>query len=72
MFQSPPVFASEGELNPIRRVYPDAMLEHMAHMASTAESEEVSELFLGPQSLTALLEGMRASIRWCLDRGIPL
>lgn len=29
----------EGELNPIRRAYPDAMLEHMAHMASMAESE---------------------------------
>ena len=30
----------EHELNPIRRVYPDAMLEHMAHMASMAESEQ--------------------------------
>lgn len=29
----------EGELSPIRRAYPDAMLEHMAHMASMAETE---------------------------------
>src|SRR5205085_12006682 len=31
----------EGEqLNPIKRVYPDAMMEHMAHAAATAESEQ--------------------------------
>lgn len=37
----------EGELSPLRRVYPDAMLEHMAHMASMAETEhEAAELML--------------------------
>jgi len=34
-------------LSPIRRVYPDAMIEHMAHMASMAETEfEAEELML--------------------------
>lgn len=38
----------EGEqLNPIKRVYPDAMMEHMAHAAAEAESEqEAAEAFL--------------------------
>lgn len=41
------VHEHEGELSPLRRVYPDAMLEHMAHMASMAETEhEAAELML--------------------------
>jgi hypothetical protein len=37
----------EHELNPIRRVYPDALMEHMAHAASEAENEhEAAEHFL--------------------------
>ena len=28
-----------GELSPIRRVYPDAMLEHMGHAAAETESD---------------------------------
>jgi hypothetical protein len=37
----------ESELNPIRRIYPDAMMEHLAHMAAEAESEqEAGEAFL--------------------------
>lgn len=36
----------EYELNPIRRVYPDAMMEHLAHEAIMAESEqEAAEQF---------------------------
>src|SRR5438270_396118 len=36
----------EHELNPIRRVYPDALMEHMAHAASEAENEhEAAEHF---------------------------
>jgi nucleoside-diphosphate-sugar epimerase len=27
---------------------------------------------LGYEPKVALLEGMRASIRWCLDRGLPI
>lgn len=38
---------SEFELSPIRRIYPDAMMEHMAHAAMEAESEqEAAEQFL--------------------------
>ena len=37
----------ELELNPVRRVYLDAMMEHMAHEASQAETEqEAAEAFL--------------------------
>ena len=37
----------EFETNPIRRVYPDAMMEHFAHVAAEAESEqEAGEAFL--------------------------
>jgi hypothetical protein len=31
---------AEAELHPARRVYPDAMMEHLAHQAVEAESEE--------------------------------
>ncbi len=37
----------EGELNPIRRVYPDALMEHLGHAAAEAESEAEAEAFLG-------------------------
>jgi hypothetical protein len=37
---------SEG-LNPIRRVYPDAMMEHLGHAAATARTEAEAEAFLG-------------------------
>jgi hypothetical protein len=40
-------FEGEAELNPVRRWYPDAMLEHLAHEATEAESEsEAGEAFL--------------------------
>jgi hypothetical protein len=38
---------AEGEANPIRRVYPDALMEHFGHAASTAESEAEAEAFVG-------------------------
>jgi len=37
----------EGELNPIRRVYPDALMEHFGHAAAEAESEAEAEAFIG-------------------------
>ena len=40
-------FESELELSPIRRIYPDAMMEHMAHAAAESENEqEAAEHFL--------------------------
>jgi hypothetical protein len=38
---------SEWEVNPIRRVYPDALMEHLGHAAAATESEEEAEAFLG-------------------------
>lgn len=38
---------SLGEISPIRKIYPDAMMEHLGHMAAEAESEqEAAEGFL--------------------------
>lgn len=40
-------FALEGELNPVRQLYGDAVLEHLGHSAAEAESElEAAEQFL--------------------------
>ncbi|MEM5310202.1 hypothetical protein [Paraburkholderia sp. JHI869] len=45
----------EVEVNPVRKVYLDAMLEHMAHEAVHAESEQKAvESFL---SLVPMLAG---------------
>lgn len=38
---------AEWEANPIRRVYPDALMEHLGHAASEAESEAEAEAFVG-------------------------
>jgi hypothetical protein len=37
----------EFEVNPLRRVYPDALMEHLAHAATETESEEEAEAFIG-------------------------
>jgi hypothetical protein len=37
----------EWELNPIRRVYPDALMEHLGHAATEAETEAEAEAFIG-------------------------
>src|SRR5262249_44218577 len=34
-------------LNPIRRVYPDALMEHLGHAAAATESEAEAEAFIG-------------------------
>src|ERR1700758_1283174 len=40
-------FETEGELNPMRKVYPDAMMEHLGELAAEAETEEeAAEHFL--------------------------
>jgi hypothetical protein len=38
---------SEAMVNPLRRVYPDAMMEHLGHAAATARSEAEAEAFIG-------------------------
>ncbi len=37
----------EGEINPLRRVYADALMEHMGHAATEAETEAEAEAFIG-------------------------
>jgi hypothetical protein len=37
----------ESELNPIRRVYPDALMEHLGHAATAARNEAEAEAFIG-------------------------
>jgi hypothetical protein len=37
----------EAEANPLRRVYPDALMEHFGHAAAEAESEAEAEAFVG-------------------------
>jgi hypothetical protein len=57
---------TEFELNPVRRVYPDAMMEHLGHAAAEAESEAAAEAFLGallPIAARALPSVMRAAPR---------
>jgi hypothetical protein len=36
-----------GEINPIRCVYPDALMEHLGHAAAKAESEAEAESYVG-------------------------
>lgn len=37
----------DWEVNPIRRIYPEALMEHLGHAAAAAESEAEAEAFLG-------------------------
>src|SRR5271167_194639 len=41
-------FEGEFELNPVRKVYPDAAMEHLAHAAMVAESEGEAARVLRP------------------------
>lgn len=46
-FEGEDEFESEAGLNPIRKIYPDAMMEHLGELAAEAESEdEAAEHFL--------------------------
>ena len=51
-------FEDEGEAmaNPLRRVYPDAMMEHLGHAAAEAETEAEAEAFVG--ALVPLAAGL--------------
>jgi hypothetical protein len=40
-------YEEEWEVNPVRHVYPDALMEHLGHAAAQCESEEEAEAFLG-------------------------
>jgi hypothetical protein len=47
---------SEALANPLRRVYPDAMMEHLGHAAAEAETEAEAEAFVG--ALVPLAAGL--------------
>jgi hypothetical protein len=58
---------AEAELNPVRKVYADAMLEHLAHQAMQAESEaEAGEAFL------PLIPLVAAKLLPLAAKGLPL
>jgi hypothetical protein len=63
----------EYEVNPIRRVYPAALMEHMGHAATTATSQAEAEAFIGtlvplaarllPRAAPALTRAMPGLVR---------
>ncbi|HKY04644.1 MAG TPA: hypothetical protein VJQ56_07140, partial [Blastocatellia bacterium] len=46
-FESEFELDGEYEVNPQKRIYPDAMMEHFGHAAASAESEAETEAFIG-------------------------
>jgi hypothetical protein len=64
----------ESELNPVRKIYPDAMMEHLAYMASQAETEhEAAEHFLPLIGLAAskLLPVVTKALSPALKKVLP-
>jgi hypothetical protein len=63
----------ETEINPIRRAYPDALMEHLGHAAATAQSEAEAEAFIGaliplaarviPQAAPAIMRAVPQLVR---------
>lgn len=60
---------SEGMANPLRRVYPDAMMEHLGHAAAEAETEAEAEAFIG--ALVPLAAGLVRSAAPMVARHTP-
>ncbi|WP_329246554.1 hypothetical protein OG223_12440 [Streptomyces sp. NBC_01478] len=54
-------FEEEAMANPLRRVYPDAMMEHLGHAAAEAESEEEAEALIGAVAPLAIGLARRAA-----------
>jgi hypothetical protein len=59
----------EGMANPLRRVYPDAMMEHLGHAAAEAETEAEAEAFIG--ALVPLAAGLVRSAAPHVARSTP-
>ena len=64
-------YEDEGErmANPLRRVYPDAMMEHLGHAAAEAETEAEAEAFIG--ALVPLAAGLARSAAPHIARSTP-
>ncbi len=59
----------EGMANPLRRVYPDAMMEHLGHAAAEAETEAEAEAFIG--ALVPLAAGLARKAAPLIARQTP-
>jgi hypothetical protein len=67
-------YEGEDEINPMRKIYPDAMMEHLGELASEAESEdEAAEHFLPLVGLAAskLLPVIAKTLKPMAKRAIP-
>jgi hypothetical protein len=60
---------SEAMANPLRRVYPDAMMEHLGHAAAEAETEAEAEAFVG--ALVPLAAGLARRAAPVVARSTP-
>jgi hypothetical protein len=60
---------AEGMANPLRRVYPDAMMEHLGHAAAEAETEAEAEAFIG--ALVPLAAGLARKAAPLIARSTP-
>jgi hypothetical protein len=60
---------AEGMANPLRRVYPDAMMEHLGHAAAEAETEAEAEAFVG--ALVPLAAGLARKAAPHVARSTP-
>jgi hypothetical protein len=64
----------ESEISPVRKIYADAMMEHLAHMAAESETEqEAAEHFLPLIGLAAkkLLPMVARAVTPALKRALP-
>jgi hypothetical protein len=62
-------YESERMANPLRRAYPDAMMEHLGHAAAEAETEAEAEAFIG--ALVPLAAGLVRSAAPAVARSTP-
>jgi hypothetical protein len=60
---------AEAMANPLRRVYPDAMMEHLGHAATEAETEAEAEAFVG--ALVPLAAGLARKAAPHIARSTP-
>jgi hypothetical protein len=63
-------FEDELEISPIRRIYPDAMLEHLGHAAAETESEAEAEALAGAM-IPLAVAGIPRSAAPTLMRATP-
>jgi len=73
-YESEEEFEDEAELSPIRKIYPDAMMEHLGELAAEAETEdEAAEHFLPLVGMAAskLLPVVARAVAPMAKRALP-